>query len=391
MFKLIYLYLFVINIYKEKIDSKERVILSSLIFLVIDYIFSLTTINSIFITYMSSIIFYKVLLNKKYINYYLISLLSSLGLIISSNKFINILYILVLFLFKKYIIKLINFLNRNKKILFTLILIIYLIILINLLPSNISINNLSNIILMFIINILIIINIEQNIKTEHLNKKYQELKLYSKNNDSLVTNYRSMVHENKNQLIIIKSMVHGKKKDLEGYIDNLLEDEIKVTNKWLNDLKYIPLPGVKNFVNYKLIQMENIGATIEIYISRELEKIISSKVDIIHLDNFYTVIGVLLDNIIDSLKTSDEKLVSVNVYMEQNTTNIELANTYNNYIDINKLSTYGYSTKGSNHGVGLYLVNRIIKNNKIFELNTKVDKQFFIQHLKIHHPKNHIK
>ena len=60
-------------------------------------------------------------------------------------------------------------------------------------------------------------------------------------------------------------------------------------------------------------------------------------------------------------------------------------------IDINKLTSFGYTTKGNEHGIGLYLVNQIIKHNKIFELNTKVDNQFFVQHLKIHHPKSHLK
>ena len=244
---------------------------------------------------------------------------------------------------------------------------------------------------MLIINTLIISNTEKNIKLNNLKKKYQDLKIYSKNNDELVTNYRSLNHENKNHLIIIKSMISETKQELEKYIDNLIMSETKINNKFLNDLKYIPLPGIKNFVNYKLIQLENINTIIEIYISKEIEKIIGSKIDIINLDNFYTIIGVLLDNVIDSMKEQEEKLVSINVYMEQNTTNIELANTYQKYIDISKLTMPNYTTKGKNHGIGLYLVNNIIKNNKIFELNTRIDNKFFVQHLKIHHPKNHIK
>jgi len=391
MFCLIYLYLFIVNLYYEKIDFKKNFILSIIIYLLLYYSLMLTNINKIFIFYLISIIYYKILLNKKEINYYLLSLISLPGIIISTNKIIALTYLMVLYILKPFLLKLITYLTMHKKILFFLIGIFYLIILIRLLIIQISISNLSSLILMLLINILIIINQEQTNKLNRLTTKYQELKIYSKNNDSLVTNYRSIIHENKNQLIIIKSMLPNEKEELEQYLDNLIENETKITNKWLNDLRYIPLPGIKNFINYKLLQIEKLDAIIEIYISKELEKIKGSKIDIVNLDKFYTIIGVLLDNIIDSLKEQKEKLVSINVYMEQNTTNIELANTYQNYIDINKLNKYGYTTKGNNHGVGLYLVNKIVKNNKIFELNTKIDNKFFVQHLQIHHPKNHLK
>lgn len=391
MFKLIYNYLFIRSLYKEKLPSKKKILIISIIFLFIYNFLTLTTINKNFIIYITTIFYYQLLLNNHNINYYLIALFSLIGLIVVPNKFITIIYLLIIYILKRYLIQLINYLNNNKKILFILVGLSYIFILINLLKEDISLNKLSSIIMMLSINLLLIYNIEKSMKLSYLNAKYQELKLYSKNNDILVSDYRSLVHENKNQLIIIKGMIFSENKELERYLSNLIDNQTKVTNKWLNDLKYIPIPGIKNFINYKLIQLEKMDAIIEIYISKELEKIIASKIAINELDNFYTIIGVLLDNIIDSVREQKEKLVSINVYMEQNITNIELANTYQDYIDINKLNSYGYTTKGNDHGVGLYLVNKIIKYNKTFELYTKIDNKFFVQHLKIHHPKSHLK
>lgn len=391
MLKLIYLYLFIYILYKEKITTKKTFLLSTIIFLILDYIFSIITINPILSNYLHSIIYFKILLNKNYINYYLISIISLPGLLLISTPQISLIYLLILTILKQQLIKMINYLNSKKKVLLTILAIIYIISLLKLLHQEISIEIVTNTTIILLLNILIIINIEKTIKLDNLTTKYQELKLYSKTNDNLVTDYRSLIHENKNQLIIIKSMLSENNNDLEIYINNLLNTKNNISNKYLNDLRYIPIPGIKNFVNYKLVQLDSIKATIEIYISKELERINPSKTDIINLDNFYTIIGILLDNIIEELKEQEEKLVSINVYMEENTTNIELANTYRNYIDINKINMYGYTTKGKEHGVGLYLVNKIIKNNKIFELNTKVDNQFFVQHLKIHHPKSHLK
>jgi len=391
MLKLIYLYLFIYILYKEKITTKKTFLLSTIIFLILDYIFSIITINPILSNYLHSIIYFKILLNKNYINYYLISIISLPGLLLISTPQISLIYLLILTILKQQLIKMINYLNSKKKVLFSILALIYIISLLKLLHQEISIEIVTNTTIILLLNILIIINTEKTMKLYNLTTKYQELKLYSKTNDNLVTDYRSLMHENKNQLLIIKSMLSGNKKDLEKYIDNLLNNKSAISNRYLNNLRYIPIPGIKNFVNYKLVQLDNIKATIEIYISKELERINPPKIDITNLDNFYTIIGILLDNIIEELKEQEEKLVSINVYMEGNTTNIELANTYRNYIDINKIKMYGYTTKGKEHGVGLYLVNKIIKNNKIFELNTKIDNQLFVQHLKIHHPKRHLK
>lgn len=391
MFSLIYSYLFINNLYHKKINNKKRLILSTLIYLIIYYSLILTSINKIFIIYIINIIYYKILLDDKYINYYLVSLFSLLGLIISNNKIIILIYLIIIYILKKQILNLINYLNNHKKILFFSIGLSYLIILIRVLIISISMTKLSNLIILLTINTLIIINEEKTIKLNRLIYKYQQLKIYSKNNEDIITNYKSLLHENKNQLIIIKSMLPNELEKLEQYLDNLIRYKINLSNKWISYLKYIPLSEIKNFINYKLLQLTETGAIIEIYISKELEKIKGEQIDIINLDEFYTILGILLDNIIDSIKEQTEKLVSINVYIEENITNIELANTYQNYIDLKKLNKYGYTTKGNNHGTGLYLVNKIIKNNKIFELNTRIDNKFFVQHLKIKHPKSHLK
>ena len=334
--------------------------------------------------------FFKMFMKSKNINYYILSLLSLPGLIFS-NYFITYGYLIILYILKKYILNFINYLNEHKKILYTLIFLAYLIIIIYTYINTKSLYNLYHILMMLVINTLLIIIIEKDIKLYKLNKEYQDLKIYSKTSEKLITKYRTINHENKNHLIIIRNMLETKEKGIEKYINNLIEEEVKVTNKWINNLQYIPVPGIKNFVNYKLNKLDSLNATIEIYISKELERLNVSKINTNQIDKLYTIIGVLLDNIIDSISEQDEKLVSVNAYIEGNTTNIELANTYNNYIDISKINIPNYTTKGENHGIGLYLVNKIIKHNKIFELDTRIDNEFFVQHLKIHHPKNHIK
>ena len=44
-------------------------------------------------------------------------------------------------------------------------------------------------------------------------------------------------------------------KEVKKYVTTILnemKDNQNITNYWLSELKYIPLPGVRNFINYKL-------------------------------------------------------------------------------------------------------------------------------------------
>ena len=54
----------------------------------------------------------------------------------------------------------------------------------------------------------------------------------------------------------------------------------------------------------------------------------------------------MLDNIIESIEKTKEKLVSINIYMEKNIIHILLANNIENYLDLSKINKLGYSTKG---------------------------------------------
>ena len=63
--------------------------------------------------------------------------------------------------------------------------------------------------------------------------------------------------------------------------------------------------------------------------------------------------------------------------------NIEISNSYNNIIDINKLDKRGYTSKGKQHGYGLSLVKEIINNNSLLSNEKRISKDIFTQVLKI--------
>ena len=60
-----------------------------------------------------------------------------------------------------------------------------------------------------------------------------------------------------------------------------------------------------------------------------------------------------------------------------------ISNTYENKIDKSKIGKERISTKGKNRGHGLLLVNHIVKENKIFKLNTDVQNGIYTQTITI--------
>ena len=60
-------------------------------------------------------------------------------------------------------------------------------------------------------------------------------------------------------------------------------------------------------------------------------------------------------------------------------------------IEINKINKIGYSTKGQKRGIGLSVVNDIIHSSKNLELETTIEDNFFVQHLKIKNINKYLK
>ena len=176
------------------------------------------------------------------------------------------------------------------------------------------------------------------------------------------------------------SLTQNLTKNIENYIDNLLEIQKKdVKNYWLSYLASIPVSGIKNFLNYKLIELKNLGAVIEVFVSKDLKKIDTKTFSCIKYNDLTIILGVVLDNIIDSIKQTDKKLVSINIYLDNNEIHGKFANTFSGNIDFEKLFRMGYSTKGRQHGIGLALVQDIISNNDSLDCKPRVFDNFFIQ------------
>ena len=52
-------------------------------------------------------------------------------------------------------------------------------------------------------------------------------------------------------------------------------------------------------------------------------------------------------------------------------------------IDLKKIGEKGYTTKGKNHGHGIFLVKNLLSGNDKITMNTKIINNYFVQEIRI--------
>ena len=238
-------------------------------------------------------------------------------------------------------------------------------------------------IVIFCIISFIIIKQQRDVNEKEEEKK--KLANYSQVTEGVLEEYRLNLHESRNQLIIIRNMISTtKKKELEEYVNNLIDATEVNKYRWVNELKYIPIPELKGFINFKLMEMSNKKIDIEINVERKLKNSKMKKLKIKDKGDLYNIIGVFLDNAKEASLESKEKRVAIEMYEMEKDLLVIIANTYKGEVDIEKINEYGYSSKGKNRGTGLHLVNKIVERNRMFERTTSKMDEYFVQELTVH-------
>ena len=168
-------------------------------------------------------------------------------------------------------------------------------------------------------------------------------------------------HELKNKLSIIRSST--KDKVVISKIDEILGKSIIVDNEYIEILKNVPKGGLKGLLYYKIAiskdRKVNVTFDISDTASKKLKKLKKER-----MRKLSIILGIYLDNSIEAAARSKKKNVTLEIYEINNNLNFVISNTYNQFKPIKLINKKGYSTKGKNHGNGLYFANKIIKEHK---------------------------
>lgn len=308
---------------------------------------------------------------------------------ILSNIVINLIFLVLSVILRKPLQKLFTYeISSNIKIaIFSMLSIICIFIFFYIGFSNLETNNtlLISIFGMLVFLTILFSLIKQKIDNNKITEKYDSLIEFMNSYEEKIDELRIQSHENKNQLLNIKSKIidKDKNKNIIEYIDSILNEKVQLDKGKYSKLKYLPSNGFKGMFYYKISKAEELGIKISINISAGIKKSVLHNMNAEDYKQLCRIIGVYLDNAIEASAISNEKLLGIEIYLNNNDVEIIISNSYLGEVDIKNVNEKGYSTKGKSHGYGLSLVKNILENSAIFSSETTTCNGIYTQKLNI--------
>ena len=240
-----------------------------------------------------------------------------------------------------------------------------------------KITNINFPLILIVIVLLIMVTVISIVKYYKLLKDYDKILNIMKTYEDEIENDRINRHENKNQLITIKSKIIDKQNNNEiiDYIDSLLGESTSFSYENYAKFKYLPQNGLKSLFYLKTMKAKDLNINVDINISKE---IINSSLK--EFKQLTKLIGIYLDNAIEASHLSSSKKIGIEMYLNYKDIELIISNSYDNRSS-NKIGKQPVSVKGKNHGYGLLLAKRIIDSSKIFEEEKTITSKLYIQKL----------
>ena len=213
-----------------------------------------------------------------------------------------------------------------------------------------------------------------------LKDKYEILFDYVQTFEDWIEDEQLYRHELKNSLSMIRDMTKNKK--IIKKIDDMLKMNINIDDEYIELLKYIPKGGLKGLLYYKIALAKNKKVKMVVEISPKIKTLIK-KIPEDHLKQLCIILGIYLDNAIEAASISKKKLITIEIYEINNKMTFTISNTYNEIHAIKDMNRKGFTTKGNNHGRGLYYANKVLHKSDWLKSDQIYLNAFFIQKLYI--------
>lgn len=236
----------------------------------------------------------------------------------------------------------------------------------------------------FLICVIIFIwgYLRQKAYNSRLLLQYDKLLEYVKTYEQLLNDKMKASHEYKNQLILVREMISASNKKAINYINELLDiQENKGEYQYLTKLANIPQGELKGFIYYKILQMKDKGIMVLVDVAPELDKSDAWNICDKYLKDISRIIGVYIDNAMEAAINSSKKYFILEIGGQKDNVNFTFSNTYSGTINIEKIDSEGFSTKGKGKGYGLSLVKDIISKNRYLEQQREINGIYYVQKL----------
>ncbi|WP_026887557.1 sensor histidine kinase [Clostridium beijerinckii] len=233
-----------------------------------------------------------------------------------------------------------------------------------------------------IMSYILAIHLKKEIEFKGKKIEFDNLQEYTSNLESMYNDMRKFRHDYVNILSSMKGYIEQKDlKGLDEFFNKkilLMSHDISKKNYKLELLQHIKVTELKGVLSSKVIRAQELGINVFIDIMEPIEFI---NMDIIDLCR---VIGILLDNAIEAALECESPSLKLGIINKKNSIVILIINScLKGNPPIYKMFESGFSTKGSNRGLGLSNLKEVISSYKNVTIDTSVENQEFIQNLQI--------
>mgnify|MGYP001144574500 CR=1 FL=1 len=197
--------------------------------------------------------------------------------------------------------------------------------------------------------------------------------------ESIQMDLRKIHHDYKNVATGLYAQVEsGDIKAAQEFISTKMlqmDKEIRLDMQQLNQLANIEVIELKALIMAKIMQAEKMQVQLMIEVLEPINKIPMEISDLLRCG------GILMDNAIEAAAREKKPEVTIVLLKEQGKLTFIVKNPMSQTVDLQRIWTAGYSTKGESRGLGLTNLKEITRQYPDVWLETRVEKQEFVQML----------
>lgn len=183
---------------------------------------------------------------------------------------------------------------------------------------------------------------------------------------------RANTHEFMNKLHVVLGLIQMDEiEEAKNYIVNINEEQKNLMHLIIDKIKD---PTIAALIIGKVRRAKEQGIELNIDTNSYLE----NHNRFLSRNNLITILGNLIENAIDSINKKDDEIKEINlfIYNDEKSLMINIDDTGTGILEENLQKIYekGFSTKGQNRGVGMYLIKNIVENcNGEINVESEVD------------------
>lgn len=222
-------------------------------------------------------------------------------------------------------------------------------------------------------------SVKNNIKAKRESNKTETLLKYMTKYEQIIDEERMNRHETLNNLLLLKSIKDKNSVDFDVSMKDIICLYEKNGKETIKNIGTLPT-GLKGILYYKIDNMKKLDIDVMARISNTASPIIE-ELKGKDYNSVCKILSILLDNANEAACESEEKSVLIDISALDGTLNIIVENSFKDKVNIKKLHNRYYSTKGNGRGLGLFLANKIVKENNNVNLVQNIHGDRFVSEI----------